>query len=77
MLLPALVLGTGLAAVLMRQTRSAMLESLSAPTTSARRGSKGLPERSVVGVHALRNSLTTVVTIARPPARRADLAARS
>jgi peptide/nickel transport system permease protein len=62
MLLPALVLGTGFAAVLMRQTRSAMLESLSADYVRTAR-SKGLPERSVVGVHALRNSLTTVVTV--------------
>jgi peptide/nickel transport system permease protein len=62
MLLPALVLGTGFAAVLMRQTRSAMLESLSADYVRTARA-KGLPERSVVGVHALRNSLTTVVTV--------------
>jgi peptide/nickel transport system permease protein len=62
MLLPALVLGTGFAAVLMRQTRSAMLDSLSADYVRTAR-SKGLPERSVVGVHALRNSLTTVVTV--------------
>lgn len=62
MLMPALVLGTGFAAVLMRQTRSAMLGSLSADYVRTAR-SKGLPERSVVGVHALRNSLTTVVTV--------------
>jgi peptide/nickel transport system permease protein len=62
MLMPALVLGTGFAAVLMRQTRSAMLESLSADYVRTAR-SKGLSERSVVGVHALRNSLTTVVTV--------------
>jgi peptide/nickel transport system permease protein len=62
MLLPALVLGTGFAAVLMRQTRSAMLDSLSADYVRTAR-SKGLAERSVVGVHALRNSLTTVVTV--------------
>jgi peptide/nickel transport system permease protein len=62
MLLPALVLGTGFAAVLMRQTRSAMLDSLSADYVRTAR-SKGLPERSVIGVHALRNSLTTVVTV--------------
>jgi peptide/nickel transport system permease protein len=62
MLLPALVLGTGFAAVLMRQTRSAMLESMSADYVRTAR-SKGLPERAVIGVHALRNSLTTVVTV--------------
>lgn len=62
MLLPAVVLGTGLSAVLMRQMRSAMLESLSADYIRTAR-SKGLSERQVVLVHALRNSLTTVVTV--------------
>lgn len=62
MVLPALVLGTGFAAVLMRQTRSAMLGALSADYVRTAR-SKGLPESKVIGVHALRNSLTTVVTV--------------
>lgn len=62
MILPALVLGTGFAAVLMRQTRSAMLGALSADYVRTAR-SKGLAETKVVGVHALRNSLTTVVTV--------------
>lgn len=62
MILPALVLGTGFAAVLMRQTRSAMLGALSADYVRTAR-SKGIAERKVVGVHALRNSLTTVVTV--------------
>jgi peptide/nickel transport system permease protein len=62
MILPALVLGTGFAAVLMRQTRSAMLGALSADYVRTAR-SKGLPGYRVVGVHALRNSLTTVVTV--------------
>lgn len=62
MLLPAIVLGTGLSAVLMRQMRSAMLESLSSDYVRTAR-SKGLSEFQVVGVHALRNSLVTVVTV--------------
>ena len=62
MLLPALVLGTGFAAVLMRQTRAAMLGALGADYTRTAR-SKGLAEWRVIGVHALRNSLTTVLTI--------------
>jgi peptide/nickel transport system permease protein len=62
MLLPALVLGSGLSAVLMRQMRSAMLDSLSADYVRTARA-KGLSERSVVGVHALRNSLITVTTV--------------
>ena len=62
MVLPAVVLGTGLAAVIMRQTRSSMLESLSTDYIRTARA-KGLGERSVIGVHALRNSLIVVVTI--------------
>jgi peptide/nickel transport system permease protein len=62
LLMPALVLGTGLSAVLMRQTRSAMLNSLSADYVRTARA-KGLSERMVVGKHALRNSLITVTTV--------------
>src|SRR5580765_920298 len=62
MLMPAIVLGTGLSAVVMRQMRSAMLESLGADYVRTARA-KGLSEFSVVGVHALRNSLITVTTI--------------
>jgi peptide/nickel transport system permease protein len=62
MVMPAVVLGTGFAAVLMRQTRAAMLGSLSADYTRTARA-KGIAEWRVIGVHALRNSLTTVVTI--------------
>jgi peptide/nickel transport system permease protein len=62
MLLPAIVLGTGLSAVLMRQMRSSMLDSLSADYVRTARA-KGLPERRVVGVHALRNSLITITTV--------------
>jgi peptide/nickel transport system permease protein len=62
MVLPALVLGTGLAAVIMRQTRSSMLEVLGADYIRTARA-KGLSERSVIGVHALRNSLIVVVTV--------------
>jgi len=62
LVLPALVLGTGLAAVVMRQTRSSMLEALGADYIRTAQA-KGLGPRSVVGVHALRNSLVVVVTI--------------
>jgi peptide/nickel transport system permease protein len=62
MLMPAIVLGTGLSAVLMRQMRSAMLNSLSADYVRTARA-KGLSEWSVVGKHALRNSLITIVTV--------------
>ena len=60
--MPALVLGTGLSAVLMRQTRSAMLNSLSADYVRTARA-KGLSETAVIGKHALRNSLITVTTV--------------
>lgn len=62
MVLPAAVLGTGLAAVIMRQMRAAMLEALGADYVRTARA-KGLPEWQVVWVHALRNSLTVVVTV--------------
>ena len=62
LLMPALVLGTGLSAVLMRQTRSAMLTSLGADYVRTARA-KGLSEWSVIGKHALRNSLITVTTV--------------
>jgi peptide/nickel transport system permease protein len=62
MLMPAIVLGTGLSAVLMRQMRSSMLGALGADYVRTARA-KGLSEWSVVGKHALRNSLITVTTV--------------
>jgi peptide/nickel transport system permease protein len=62
MLLPSLVLGTQFAAILTRQTRSAMLESLGADYVRTARA-KGLSEPQVVFGHALRNSLITVLTL--------------
>jgi peptide/nickel transport system permease protein len=62
LLMPAIVLGTGLSAVLMRQMRSSMLTSLGTDYVRTARA-KGLPERSVILKHALRNSLITITTI--------------
>lgn len=62
LVLPALILGTGLAAVIMRQTRSSMLDALSADYIRTAEA-KGLSQRAVVGRHALRNSLIVVITI--------------
>ena len=62
MVLPSLVLGTQFAAILMRQTRSALLESLGADYVRTARA-KGLSEPQVVFGHALRNSLITVLTL--------------
>ncbi len=61
-ILPAVILGTGLAAVIMRQTRSSMLDSLSADYVRTAKA-KGLRPGAVIGRHALRNSLIVVVTI--------------
>jgi peptide/nickel transport system permease protein len=62
LLMPCVVLGTGFAAVLMRQMRSSMLTALGADYVRTARA-KGLSEWSVVGRHALRNSLITVTTV--------------
>jgi peptide/nickel transport system permease protein len=62
MIMPAIVLGTGFTAVIMRQTRSAMLEALSADYVRTARA-KGLLGRQVIFGHALRNSLIVVTTI--------------
>jgi len=61
-ILPAVILGTGLSAVIMRQTRSSMLDSLSTDYVRTAKA-KGLPPRVVIGRHALRNSLIVVITI--------------
>ncbi|MGQ0568079.1 MAG: ABC transporter permease [Armatimonadota bacterium] len=62
MILPAFVLGSGFAAWVMRQTRSAMLDALRSDYVRTARA-KGLGEYLVVTGHALRNSLITVVTV--------------
>lgn len=60
--LPALALGTGLAAVLARYTRTTVIEAMRQDYIRTAR-SKGLSEFHVVVRHALRNSLMPVVTI--------------
>lgn len=62
MIMPAFVLGNAIAAVLMRHTRSAMLQVLSADYVRTARA-KGLSERAVVLKHALRNALVPVITL--------------
>ena len=62
MIMPAFVLGNGIAGVLMRHTRSAMLQVLSADYVRTARA-KGLSERVVVLKHALRNALTPIITL--------------
>ena len=62
MIMPAFVLGNAIAAVLMRHTRSAMLQVLSADYVRTARA-KGVLERKVVLKHALRNALTPIITL--------------
>jgi peptide/nickel transport system permease protein len=62
MIMPAFVLGNAIAAVLMRHTRSAMLQVLNADYVRTARA-KGLSERRVVLKHALRNALTPIITL--------------
>ena len=62
MAMPALVLGSASAAIIMRHTRSSMLTVLQQDFVRTAR-SKGLDERIVVVRHALRNGLVPVVTL--------------
>jgi peptide/nickel transport system permease protein len=62
LILPAITLGLSLAAVLTRMVRTAMLEELGQDYIRTARA-KGLPERTVVYRHALRNALIPVLTV--------------
>jgi peptide/nickel transport system permease protein len=62
LIMPAFVLGNAIAAVMMRHTRSAMLEVLRADYVRTARA-KGLSEARVILHHALRNALLPVITL--------------
>ncbi|MEF8812634.1 MAG: ABC transporter permease [Halovenus sp.] len=62
-ILPAVTIGTGSAALLMRLMRSSMVEELDKDYVKLARA-KGLTERTIVRKHILRNSLISVVTVA-------------
>lgn len=62
LILPALTLGWYMNALMTRLTRTAMLEVLSQPYIRTARA-KGLPERSVILKHALRNAQIPILTI--------------
>ncbi|MBK7386476.1 MAG: ABC transporter permease [Methanothrix sp.] len=62
MILPATVLGTSSAAMTTRLMRSSLLEAMNQDYIITARA-KGLPERVVIGRHALRNALIPVVTM--------------
>jgi peptide/nickel transport system permease protein len=61
-IMPAFVLGNAIAAILMRHTRSAMLQALASDYVRTARA-KGLDERTVILKHAMRNALTPVITL--------------
>ncbi len=63
MLVPGICLGTVSAAVIMRMTRSSMLDILSQDYMRTARA-KGLTEHVVIAGHALKNTLIPVITVA-------------
>lgn len=62
LVLPALTLGTALAAILSRMVRASMLEVLQEDYIRAARA-RGLNEFHVLGLHALRNAALPIITI--------------
>lgn len=62
MLMPALVLGTGLSATLLRHTRSSMSGVLKSDYIRTARA-KGLPPRDVILGHAFRNAVLPIITL--------------
>jgi oligopeptide transport system permease protein len=64
-ILPAVALGTGSAAFIARLTRASVLEVLRYDHVTTARA-KGLPNRTVIGRHVVRNSLIPVLTVVGP-----------
>lgn len=62
MILPAVTVGSGTAAIIMRQTRTSVLETLGNDFIRTAR-SKGLHERVVIYKHALKNAMLSVSTV--------------
>jgi ABC-type dipeptide/oligopeptide/nickel transport system permease component len=62
LVLPTITLGLGMAAILTRMVRTSMLEELGQDYIRTARA-KGIPERTVVYRHALRNALNPVLTV--------------
>ena len=62
LVLPAITMGSALAAILTRMVRTSMLEELGQDYIRTARA-KGLPERTVVYRHALRNALIPIITV--------------
>ena len=62
LILPAITVGTGLMATMTRTTRSSMLDVIRQDYLRTARA-KGVPERRVINVHALRNALIPIITV--------------
>ena len=62
LVLPAITMGGSMAAILTRMVRTSMLEELSQDYIRTARA-KGLPERTIVYRHALRNAMIPVLTV--------------
>jgi ABC-type dipeptide/oligopeptide/nickel transport system permease component len=62
LVLPAVTMGSALAAILTRMVRTSMLEELGQDYIRTARA-KGLPERTVVYRHALRNAMLPILTV--------------
>ena len=60
--LPALILGVGYVAILMRYSRASMLEVINSQYVTTAE-SKGLPRRTVTARHAFRNALIPILTV--------------
>lgn len=62
LILPAITIGTGLMATMTRTTRSSMLDVIRQDYLRTARA-KGVPEKRVINVHALRNALIPIITV--------------
>lgn len=62
LIMPAIVIGTGSAAVIMRQTRSSLIEVLEQDYITVARA-KGVLEKRVIATHAMKNAMIPVLTI--------------
>ncbi|WP_153463122.1 MULTISPECIES: nickel ABC transporter permease [Sediminibacillus] len=62
LILPAITLGTGSAAMIARMSRSAMLEVIRADYIRTAKA-KGVRQRGLIWIHALRNAMIPVITV--------------
>jgi len=62
LILPAITLGTGSAAMIARMTRSSILEVVKADYVRTARA-KGVKEKNVIWIHTLKNAMIPVITV--------------